>query len=159
MWELIVKILSVYLSSTLKFIFGPLGGKAAGLHMVITMLTTIAGMMTSVSAIAFFGDFLRKRIFPIFRRKNSENNSDKDLKNLKWKIFYRKYGLGGISFLTPVILTPIGGTLLAVGFGSPRPKILAYMLISAAFWAVVLTCSVYFGYDWIVEQVRKFSNV
>jgi hypothetical protein len=61
--------------------------------------------------------------------------------------------------LTPVILTPIGGTLLAVGFGSPRPKILLYMLISAGFWSVVLTFSIYLGHEWLVDYVKRFSNV
>lgn len=161
MWEIILKAFSVYLSSTLKFIFGPLGGMAAGLNVFITIAVTIAGMMTSVSVIAFFGDFLRKRVFPLFKRKRDDNHEDpgNHQKSLKWKKIYDKYGLGGIAFLTPVILTPIGGTLLAIGFGSPRPKILLYMLISAGFWAVVLSFSIYLGHDWIVVQVKKFSNV
>lgn len=161
MWEVILKAFSVYLSSTLKFIFGPLGGKASDLNIFLTILVTIGGMMTSVTAIAYFGDFIRNRIFPIFRRKSTDAKLQEAemQKRIKWKAFYRKYGLGGIAFLTPVILTPIGGTLLAVGFGSPRHKILVYMLISAACWAVILTFSVYLGYDWIVDQARRFSNV
>ena len=162
MWELLLKAFSVYISSTLKFIFGPLGGKAADLNIFLTILVTIAGMMTSVTAIAYFGDFLRNRVFPVFKRKPTADaalNEEENRKRLKWKAFYRKYGLGGIAFLTPVILTPIGGTLLAVGFGSPRHKILVYMLISAACWSVILTFSVYLGYDWIVDQARRFSNV
>lgn len=161
MWEIILKAFSVYLSATLKFIFGPLGGMAAGLNLFITIAVTIAGMMTSVSVIAFFGDFLRKRVFPLFKRKKAEDQSDLNnhRKKLKWKKIYDRYGLGGIAFLTPVILTPIGGTLLAVGFGSPRPKILFYMLISACFWAVVLTFSIYLGHDWIIDHVKKFSNI
>ena len=161
MWEIILKAVSVYLSASLKFIFGPLGGMAAGLNIFLTIIVTIAGMMTSVAAIAFFGDFLRLRVFPLFRRRKDESQKDLEhhQKQLRWRLFYRKYGLGGIAFLTPVILTPIGGTLLAVGFGSPRPKILFYMLISAVFWAVVLTVSVYLGHDWIVDYAKRFSNL
>lgn len=161
MWEVILKAFSVYLSAALKFIFGPLGGMAAGLNVFITISVTIAGMMTSVAIISLFGDFLQKRFFPLFRKRNfSEQDAlAQHQKRLKWRIFYRKYGLGGIAFLTPIILTPIGGTLLAIGFGSPRPKILIYMLFSAVFWAVVLTVSVYLGHDWIVDYVKRFSNV
>jgi len=161
MWEIILKAFSVYLSATLKFIFGPLGGMAAGLNVFITIGATVAGMMTSVGLITFFGDFLRKRVFPLFRKRKNHNQEDlKDQqKKLKWKKVYDRYGLGGIAFLTPVILTPIGGTLLAVGFGSPRPKILLYMLISAGFWSVVLTFSIYLGHDWIVDYVKRVSNV
>jgi hypothetical protein len=46
--------------------------------------------------------------------------------------------------LTPIILTPIGGTLLAVSSGSPREKIVFYMFISASFWSVVISSAVYF---------------
>jgi hypothetical protein len=42
----------------------------------------------------------------------------------------------GVAFLTPLIFTPIGGTILLTSFGSPRKHILISMLISAVFWAV-----------------------
>jgi hypothetical protein len=55
----------------------------------------------------------------------------------------RKYGLGGIAFFTPLIFTPIGGTLLALSTNKPREKILVYMLISAIFWSALFTFAVY----------------
>jgi hypothetical protein len=59
----------------------------------------------------------------------------------------RKYGLGGIAFFTPLILTPIGGTLLALSTNKPRENILVYMLISAIFWSTLFTFAVYsFGH-------------
>ena len=50
----------------------------------------------------------------------------------------------GVALLTPIILTPIGGTLLAVSSGSPRRKIIVYMFISSSFWSVVISSAIYF---------------
>jgi membrane protein DedA with SNARE-associated domain len=154
MWELILKILTVYFSSMLKFIFGPLGGKAAGLNIFLTMTLTVAGMMTVVAALANFGNFFRRRILSRFRRKKT---SDQQVKPKKSN-FVKKYGLAGIAFLTPLILTPIGGTLLAISVVNSKPKVIAFMLASAAFWSVIMTLAVYLGVDLIVNWVRQFSD-
>lgn len=155
MWEEVLKAVPVYFMSMLKFIFGPLLGKAAGLHLFTTMIVTASGMMTAVFALTYFGKFIRERILHRFYK--SKKNEPEEPK--KFVAFLKKYGLAGIAFLTPVILTPIGGTLLAVGLGSRREKIIIYMLISGCIWSVLLTLAVYFGYDAIVEQIKKFQPV
>ena len=66
MWEEILKAFSVYLSAMVKFIFGPIGGKAAGLHLITTMVVTAAGMMTVVVAFTYFGEFIREKIINRF---------------------------------------------------------------------------------------------
>ena len=155
MWEEILKAFSVYLSSMIKFIFGPIGGKAAGLHLITTMVVTAAGMMTVVVAFTYFGEFLRSKILHhFFPKKELEERTPK-----KRSAFFTKYGLAGIALLTPVILTPIGGTLLAVSVSPNREKIIFYMLISACTWAVILTLAVYFGYDAVMNFVNKVQPV
>lgn len=153
MWEEILKALTVYLWSMVKFIFGPIGGKAAGLHLVTTMIVTSSGMMTMVIAFTYFGEFIRKKILDRFFKKNV-NKPPKENSN-----FLKRYGLVGVALLTPVILTPIGGTLIAVGVSPNREKIILYMLISACVWSVLLTSAVYFGYDAIIHFVRKVQPV
>ncbi len=150
MWEEILKAFSVYLSSMIKFIFGPIGGKAAGLHLITTMIVTAAGMMTVVVAFTYFGEFIRKKIIDRFRKAKPTVAPPREKSGI-----IKKYGLVGIAFLTPVILTPIGGTVLAVSVSPNREKILLYMLISACLWSVVLTSAVYFGYDAVMEFIEK----
>lgn len=156
MWEEILKALSVYVSAMVKFILGPIGGKAAGLSIITTMIVTAAAMMTVVVAVTYFGKFIREKILDRFyTRKKTQAKP----KNRKWVFLVRKYGLFGISFLTPLLLTPLGGAILAFSFfSSNREKILLYMFISASFWSTVLTCAVYFGYDAVVEMVKRFSD-
>jgi uncharacterized membrane protein len=139
----------------LKFIFGPIGGKAAGLHIVSTMVGTAAGMMTIVVGFTYFGEMIRKWLLHFF--KKDEGNTGKPAKGyVRW---VKKYGIAGIAFLTPVILTPIGGTLLAVSFTPNREKILFYMLISACAWSAILTLAVYFGYDAVMRFIDQLQPV
>jgi membrane protein DedA with SNARE-associated domain len=139
MWEEILKAVPVFFSSMIKFIFGPVGGFAAGLHVVTTILSTTLGMMTIVILFAYFGNWIKAKVFSKFRKKEPTSHK----KNRKLALIWKKYGLTGVALLTPIILTPIGGTLLALSSGSPREKIILYMFISASVWAIVLTFSIY----------------
>jgi hypothetical protein len=139
MWEEILKALPVYFSSMFKFIFGPLGGYGVGLHLWTTILTTVAGMMTVVFLITYAGTWLRHRIIHKYfgKRKTFTKN------NRKFVQIWKKYGLVGVAALTPVLLTPIGGALLAVSSGSPREKIVLFMFISASIWSVIFSVAIY----------------
>ena len=140
MWEEILKAIPVYLSTMIKFIFGPLGGYAARLNLLTTIITSILGMMTAVIAFTYFGTFMKEKVFKRF----FQNRKKFTPRNRKITTFYKKYGLGGIAFLTPILLTPIGGTLIAVSFGSPKEKIILYMFISGVAWAIIFSIMVYF---------------
>ena len=151
MKETILKIISVYFSSMLKFILGPLGGYATGLNLITTILTTIAGMMTIVFLFTYFGNWLQKNVLSkFFRNKNKFSVSNK-----KFVMIWKKYGLVGVAVLTPIILTPIGGTILAVSSGSPREKIILYMLISAIIWSIALSGAIYFFGEQVLPEILK----
>lgn len=148
MWEEIVKAFPIYLLSTLKVVFGPIMGYVAKLNIFTSMFVTFAGMMTSVTAITFFGNLLRKG----FLKRWFEKQQAKALTS-KW----RKYGLVGIAVLTPLLLTPIGGTVLAVAGGYPRTKIIIYMLISGAIYSVLFTWATYYFGQALIDWVNKFN--
>jgi membrane protein DedA with SNARE-associated domain len=142
MWENILKAIPVYLSAMVKFIFGPIGGYAAGLNIVFTILLTVGGMMTVVLAFALFGDFIRQRLL---RRIFSNKKYSERTRKYDW--IWRKYGLYGVAALTPIILSPIGGTLLAISLGAPKNRLILFMFVSASVWSVLLTITVYFFGD------------
>ncbi len=137
MGEELLKAVPVFLLSMLKFILGPITGFGAKLHFVTTVLVTIAGMMVSVVAFTFFGEWLKTHVIDkFFKRKKKPAKIRSE--------FWQKYGLTGIAFFTPVFLTPIGGTLLALSMGKPRKKILVYMLVSAIAWSLIFSWIIYF---------------
>ncbi|NOT74634.1 MAG: hypothetical protein HOP08_06875 [Cyclobacteriaceae bacterium] len=166
MGEELLKAVPVYLLSMLKFIFGPITGFGAKLHIITTVLVTIGGMMTSVVAVTYFGEWIKTRVIEkmkkwswvkaaksflrkigiwfklnvyrkIFKRKRKAKAKD-------YSEFWKKYGLTGIAFFTPLFLTPIGGTILALSSGYTKEKILFYMLISAVSWALIFSSIIYF---------------
>lgn len=139
MWEEILKAIPVYFSCMLKFILGPIGGYASGLHLITTIITTVAGMMTVVVLFTYFGNWIREKVFNRFRK-----NKKPAIPNRKFVMIWKKYGLAGVALLTPIVLTPIGGTLLAVSSGSQKEKIILYMFISASVWSVIFSVVIYF---------------
>ena len=140
MWAEILKAIPIYFSSMLKFIFGPIGGYAAGLSLVTTILITVAGMMTVVILFTYAGNWIREKVINRFfgKRKKFSGSSR------KFAGIWKKYGLFGVAALTPVLLTPIGGTLLAVSSGSPKEKIIFFMFVSASVWSVIFSVAIYF---------------
>jgi hypothetical protein len=140
MKEELSKAVIVYFSSMLKFIFGPVGGFTAGLNLITTILATVFGMMTVVFVFTYFGNWLKLNVFSkIFKKRNKFTVGNRRFVNI-----WRKYGLAGVALLTPLLLTPIGGTLLAVSSGSPKDKIIFYMFLSASFWSVIFSMAIYF---------------
>lgn len=154
MWQIILKIASVYFSCMLKFVFGPLGGYAAGFSLITTILVTVAGMMTVVFVFTLFGNWIRENITSrIFKKRKRFSKS-----NRRFVTIWKRYGLIGVAALTPILLTPIGGTILAVSSGSPKDKIIIYMFISASVWSVIFSTALYFFSDEILKYLPEYAK-
>ena len=136
----ILKYLSVYLISMVKFIGGPVAGVAAGLTYLESVLLTIAGMMTTVVIFSIIG-----RAFSRWwtKRQRASNKPVFNKKNRRIVKVWRNFGVVGVAFLTPVIFTPILGTVVAALFGASRRQIFIHMLWSAVVWSAVLNLMVF----------------
>lgn len=151
MWEEILKAIPIYLLCTVKVVFGPTLGYAAGLSIITTTIITASGMMTSVIAFTYFGEWLRLKLLKKWistRKKFTPNNR-------RLVMIWKKFGLAGIAVLTPLGLTPIGGTILAVSLGAPKEKIIFYMLISSIAFAILASATIYiFGDAFLPEFIK-----
>lgn len=138
MTEYVLKFFAIYVASLFKFISGPVLGTAAGFSLLEIVVVTVLGMMTSVAVMTFAGEWLksnwdlkltpkRKRFSPRTRRIVA---------------IWRKFGAIGIAAITPLVLTPIGGTIVMTAFNVKRQKIFFYMLISALVWALIFGTSI-----------------
>ncbi|GAB3750124.1 hypothetical protein [Spirosoma pomorum] len=136
---LYARYVPVILASTLKFLGGPLTGLALGLHWLETAICSALGMMISVVLITYAGTALRTLIARFRPQKPKLFTKRTRLAVRIWK----RFGMAGIAFLTPLMLTPIGGTALAVSFGVHRGQLLLYMLLSGIGWAIVQTLVLY----------------
>ncbi len=138
---------TIYVLCMLKIIFGPTMGYAAGLPPFVTTLITIAGMMTTISIFSFFGEQLRHTAFIRFF-KFKKVFSPQSRRFVK---IWNKFGLIGISFLTPILLSPPGGAILAIAFGGSPKKMIIYMFIFSVMWSFIITYGFYFSSDSVRE--------
>ncbi|GAB3539521.1 hypothetical protein [Spirosoma fluminis] len=135
----VAKYVSVIVASTIKFVGGPLSGVALGLNWLETAICTTLGMMVSVLVVTYAGAALQA-LMQRYRPRQPKRFTNRTRMAVRvWK----RSGLMGIALLTPLILTPIGGTILAVSFRAKRSELLLYMLISGIFWAVIQSLAVY----------------
>jgi hypothetical protein len=139
----IITFFGIYILTLFKFIAGPVLGSAAGYSFWEIMLVTILGTMSSVTLFTFLGVKLKK----FYQAKFGKTQKIFSKKSRQIVSLWSKYGELGIAFLTPIVLTPIGGTLILVSFGTKKRKIFSYMLISAIIWAIFFSLSI----EWILE--------
>ena len=141
------KYLTVFFLSSLKFIFGPTLGNSYGFSVPLTAILTAGGMMLPVYLFTYFGEKMRG-IRERFRKKNRKKFTKKNRRFVK---VWNKYGVKGVAILTPLLLTPIGGAILANVFGGSRKDIIQWMWIAALFWAFTLSLVVKYAY-WIIRE-------
>ena len=130
------KYASVFLLSMVKFFGGPLAGVSLGIPFFQTLALTVAGMMTTVIVVSGVG-----RMWALHQRQRREDKGKPLFTKRSRRIvgIFRRFGMPGIAFLTPVLFSPIGGTVIATQLHVPRLRIFLHMLWSAVFWGVAFT--------------------
>ncbi len=141
-----LKYFTVYFLSGLKFVFGPAFGIANDLPVFAVIILTALGMMTTIYLFTFFGKEIRK-FFQKFRRSNRVFTK----RSRQFVKIWRKFGLKGVCLLTPLVLTPPGGGLLANLLGTNKRLILKWMWISAFLWSTIITLLIKYAF-WLIED-------
>jgi hypothetical protein len=143
MSEAFLTFFGIYLLCLIKFFAGPVLGAAAGYNAWEIIGVSVSGMMTSVTFFTFLGARVKKAL----QAKSSTQKKVFTKKNRRIVRIWGSYGEVGIALLTPILLTPIGGTLILVSFGSDKRKILLYMLLSGLAWGALFSFSI----EWILS--------
>jgi membrane protease YdiL (CAAX protease family) len=125
----------VFLVSMFKFMIGPTTGIFSGLGLVETALLAGSGMTLSVLIFSSGGLAIRDWWFAGFRHDRKLFSP----RNRRIVRFYSRFGLPGMALLTPVVFSPIVGTLLAISFGERKERVLFWMAASAYFWGFILS--------------------
>jgi hypothetical protein len=136
MWEDLYKYVMIVFSSMIKFVAGPAIGAGFHLPFWITAAFTAVGMMLSVVLFtSFLGNHFHQWIMRTFYKNRKLFTKSNRRKISIWK----KYGLVGVAFLTPILFTPIGGAMIANGFGETKERIFIHMFVSAVLWALIVS--------------------
>jgi len=139
--EYLLKFISIWFACLFKFIAGPILGSAADFSLPEIMFVTVTGMMSSVAIVTFLGEWVKSQ----WTLKVSEKRFTK--RKRKMVKTWQKFGPVGIAAITPLLLTPIGGSIILTAFNVSRRKIMIYMLLSGFIWSLVLGSSI----NWLLS--------
>jgi hypothetical protein len=139
-WE----IVSVFLLSTVKFVFGAVP-MALGLgfsFLEAVFVTTLGGITGSTIFVLLSGKIVeslkKRRAKKIAEGKITPGKKfTKKNKIIVW--VKMRFGLLGIAFLTPFLLSIPLGCFLAVRYFDGKQRILIFMFASVFFWSVSIS--------------------
>lgn len=141
----LLEILSVFLMSTVKFVFGgvPLA-LGLGFSFFQAVTVTSLGGFVGVTVFVYTSDkliaYLKKRkILKQLENPNQVRKKSFTRTNKIIIIVKQRFGLLGISLLTPLLLSIPIGCFLAVRYFNDKQKILFYMFGSILFWSVSIS--------------------
>jgi hypothetical protein len=131
----------VFLSSTVKFALGASAVITADLGVDGTIANILGGMI-GIVIFTYLGEYIRTWIFSKYPSLNKRfSGRTRFLVKIK-----RTFGLGGIAFITPIILSIPIGVLFALDMTTNKRKVVTSMLLACAFWSIVLFVP-YFVFD------------
>lgn len=145
--ETLAKYAVVVLFSMVKLVLGPITARGLGLSPAEAAPLSALGMTFTAFLIAYAGEKVRE---PIAERLRAAfpGRFDRPLDPRIAAIFER-YGMAGVAFLTPLLLSPPGGAIAAVALGIERPRIVYAMSLSAIGWSAFYTTIFYRFGDWL----------
>jgi hypothetical protein len=140
--EWLLKALSVFALSMIKFPFSQVTATGLGFGFLPTFLITTAGGCTGVIIFYHASGWLLDRARRRRIRRMAEGHAPKrsfSRTNRTIVRVKRSQGLSGLAFLTPILISvPIGSVLAAKYFRNDK-RTLPVLLISVVAWGIVLT--------------------
>lgn len=144
--EKILKIITVLLISSIKFVAGPpfaYYSTSYNFHFFETIIYCILGGMMGVYIFNYFSKpiihGLEKIVALVKPHKHRTPKKIFTPHNRRIVKIWKGYGLAGIAFLTPVLLSIPVGSIIASKLVHNKKKIFLYMFISISFWAFAFT--------------------
>lgn len=133
--------------------------------LVVIPLGVVAGLPTlPVTILAFAGNILTiwllilmmDRVKKWVERRNEKKGKELSEKKAKRaSTIWKKYGLPGLSILSPIFIGSHLGVLLAMGFGGGKRQITFWMTLSIAVWSIAIGVASYFGIDGLFEKTGR----
>jgi hypothetical protein len=103
------------------------------------VLCTSSGFMTGVLLYAYAGTWLANQYRKWTGKPTAETQNRKPSERMTR--LWNRYGLIGVAFLTPPVISPPIGVGIALAFGARRADIVKYMGLSILLWAPVFATS------------------
>lgn len=154
-----LKILIVFVFSSIKFLFAPALSFGMGLNFIQTWLSTTAGGIMGVFVFFFlsrwflhlysmyfsyYTHLLKVKIYGFLNLSTPKFIPARRFTRRNRFIIklVRKYGLVGIVTLTPVLLSIPVGTFIATRYYSSNRYLLVYLSGSVLFWSLFMSSAI-----------------
>ncbi|OYU94589.1 MAG: hypothetical protein CFE21_15030 [Bacteroidetes bacterium B1(2017)] len=134
--EVVLKIITVVLWSAVKYFIGIGFAIGFGFNQIEILIYTVGGGMLGVVVYLYLWEFILKIYHRFFPKKIKPIKFSKNKRRLVK--FIKKYEVWGIALLTPVILTPPIGTILATTIEHNKWRIKLIMFASFCFWTLLI---------------------
>jgi hypothetical protein len=128
----------VALLSGFKFLPGVALSLGLGFNWWERALSTGLGGVLGVVVFTYFGEALGK-LWAKYRRRRklkAKEQQDGPAKPTMAQRLWHRFGLWGVTILVPFLM-PAVATAIALSFGTPRGRILRFMVPSILLWALV----------------------
>lgn len=137
----VLELIGLGLIASVKFLYAPAAIYAAGHSFLESVVICMAGGCFGVFVFYKMGVVITnlwQKLFPPKRDRNKFN------KRSRWIIKIRaSYGMYGLSFITPCIISIPIGCLLAAKYYPDDRVLLPVMFSSVLFWSLTLTSITY----------------
>jgi len=150
------KVSNVFITASVKFLAAPFLAEVQKLTFLQSFITTTVGGITGILLFAFVGQkiaswwrHLTALIKSIFIRRPAEVIERKPRRKFtRMNRFIvrikKRFGLFGIAFVTPCIISIPIGTLVAISIFKNKKQVLVYLLVSLVLWSVVLNLAAFY---------------
>ncbi len=174
-----LKVLLIIAMSSVKFIAGPVFlyfDDNYNFSFIEKISYSIIGGMLGVLIFAYGSDFivrvwvfLKTPVVAIFKRRHAEGKINADhfiirkkkvfnSRNRRLVRIWSNYGIIGIAFVTPILLSIPVGTFIATRLIHNKKKVMMYMFISIVFWSFLMI-SIFELYHVLTLQDLKRSII
>lgn len=142
------KLITVYLTSTVKLFYAPAASVALGFGFWPTFITCALGGSTGVLFFYLGSDWFLRKLYSFRDMRNRigerYGRKPRELKkfNRKNRLYVKikkRYGAIGLAALTPAIISIPIGTVLAVRFFGRDRFMLPMLIVSVWIWAFALS--------------------
>ncbi|WP_281612849.1 hypothetical protein [Flammeovirga sp. SubArs3] len=139
--ETLAHYLSIIIMSAFKFELGPFMALKEGLSVYESIILCFTGMMAMVILLAYGGSYIKEKFKSRPKKKKRKIFTKKNRLIVK---IWRKDGIKGVAFLTPILFGPPLGMIIILTLGADKRQIIKYMFISAVMWSAVINISLFY---------------
>jgi hypothetical protein len=146
----VISNLAVLVGSTVKFSLATSAVIAANMGIPGTISNLIGGIIGIVTFV-YIDDFAQQWLIKKFPNKFNKKFSRRTRFLARVK---QIFGLWGIAFLTPIVLSIPVGVFFAMDLTTNKRKVITQMIVACVSWSIVLYAPYYIFHINVVEWVK-----